>query len=178
LLHALQRRLELVNFFKHTHTVETVPILSPVFVLGLGRSGTTYLHRLLSLDPVARAPMMWELMKPVPKVGTVTASQHLADRKERAEKIKKVLGVRRLLGDRTVDDFHEIGFDLPEECLFALSDEMPLSFHYVYTCILNCDEFLESVDHAQRIRAYRSYKKVLLSSCSFFLLSVFAALLL
>ena len=82
--------------------------------LGLGRSGTTYLHHLVSLDPVVRAPIMWELMKPVPKVGTVTASQHFADRKERAEKVKKVLCVG---GDRTLDDFHEIGYDLPEECL-------------------------------------------------------------
>ena len=160
LQNVLQRRLDLVNFFKHTPAVETVPIVSPVFVLGLGRSGTTYLHRLLSLDPIVRAPMMWELMKPAPKVGTVTPSQHVADRKARAEAVKKILGVRRLLGDRTLDDFHEIGFDLPEECLFALSDEIPFSFHYVYTCMLNCDEFLGSVDHVQRLRAYRSYKKV------------------
>ena len=157
----LRRRLDLVNYFKQTPSVETVPIVSPVFVLGLGRSGTTYLHRLLSLDPTVRAPSMWELVRPVPKVGIATPAQHLADRKARADDIKKVLGVRRMLGDRTLDDFHEIGFDLPEECLFALSDEMPFSFHYVYTCMLNCDDFLGSVDHAQRLRAYRSYKKVL-----------------
>ncbi len=41
-------------------------------------------------------------------------------------------------GDRTLDDFHEIGYDLPEECLFALSDEMPLSFHYVYMISTIC----------------------------------------
>lgn len=159
----LRRRLDLVNYFKHTPSVEKVPIVSPVFVLGLGRSGTTYLHRLLSLDPIVRAPAMWELIRPVPKVGISSPSQHLEDRKARAGDIKKILGVRRLLGDRTLDDFHEIGFDLPEECLFALSDEMPFSFHFVYTCMLNCDNFLGSVDHAQRLRAYRSYKKVLSS---------------
>jgi hypothetical protein len=93
-------------------------------------------------------------------VGTATPSQHLADRKARAGDIRKILGVRRLLGDRTLDDFHEIGFDLPEECLFALSDEMPFSFHFVYTFLLNCDDFLGCVGHAQRLRAYRSYKKV------------------
>jgi hypothetical protein len=40
------------------------PVTSPVFVLGLPRTGTTFLHRLLSLDPQSRCPLTYELFDP------------------------------------------------------------------------------------------------------------------
>lgn len=36
----------------------------PVFVLGFWRSGTTFLHELLSLNPALRAPSTWQCMNP------------------------------------------------------------------------------------------------------------------
>ena len=45
--------------------VAAVPVDSPVFVLGLPRTGTTLLHRLLSLDPASRCPLTYELFDPV-----------------------------------------------------------------------------------------------------------------
>ena len=44
------------------------PIRKPIFIVGLPRTGTTFLHRLLSLDPENTAPVTWELMDPVPRV--------------------------------------------------------------------------------------------------------------
>ena len=41
------------------------PVRAPVFVLGLPRTGTTFLHRLLSLDPDAQYPRSYELLDPV-----------------------------------------------------------------------------------------------------------------
>jgi hypothetical protein len=46
------------------------PISSPVFITGLPRSGTTFLHRLMLIDPVNRAPAVWETISPSPAVGT------------------------------------------------------------------------------------------------------------
>jgi hypothetical protein len=40
------------------------PVNAPVFVLGLPRTGTTFLHRLLSLDPASRCPLTYELFDP------------------------------------------------------------------------------------------------------------------
>jgi hypothetical protein len=40
------------------------PVRAPVFVLGLPRTGTTFLHRLLSLDPASRCPQTYELFDP------------------------------------------------------------------------------------------------------------------
>jgi hypothetical protein len=37
------------------------PLLPPVFVIGLPRTGTTFLHRLLALDPHVRCPLTYEV---------------------------------------------------------------------------------------------------------------------
>jgi hypothetical protein len=41
------------------------PVTRPIFIAGLPRSGTTFLHRLLMQDPAAnRAPLVWETIYP------------------------------------------------------------------------------------------------------------------
>lgn len=40
------------------------PVRAPVFVVGHPRSGTTFLHRLLALDPRFTAPLAWQLALP------------------------------------------------------------------------------------------------------------------
>jgi Sulfotransferase family len=46
------------------------PIHQPVFITGLPRSGTTFLHRLMLTDPANRAPAVWETISPSPAAGT------------------------------------------------------------------------------------------------------------
>jgi hypothetical protein len=41
-------------------------IEQPIFITGLPRSGTTFLHRLMMTDPVNRAPLVWETISPWP----------------------------------------------------------------------------------------------------------------
>jgi hypothetical protein len=43
-----------------------VKIAPPVVAVGLPRSGTTLLHALLGVDPVHRAPVWWEALRPSP----------------------------------------------------------------------------------------------------------------
>ena len=40
------------------------PVARPIFVAGLPRSGTTFLHRLLLEDPANRGPRVWETIAP------------------------------------------------------------------------------------------------------------------
>lgn len=48
------RRLKVVDYMQRHKDVAAVPVRSPVFVMGLPRTGTTFLHRLLSLDPAGK----------------------------------------------------------------------------------------------------------------------------
>jgi sulfotransferase family protein len=43
-----------------------VPVNRPLFITGLPRSGTTFLHRLMSEDPAGRTLLLWEAMEPSP----------------------------------------------------------------------------------------------------------------
>lgn len=45
-------------------------IRQPIFITGLPRSGTTFLHRLLMTDPDNRAPAVWETIYPSPSAGS------------------------------------------------------------------------------------------------------------
>lgn len=95
--------------------------------MGLPRTGTTYLHRLLSLDPSVRAPLLWELAEPVPNVsGSAPLSEHATDRDNRMKALKRFFDyIHTPLFDNTMAHIHEIGYDLPEECILALRAELP-----------------------------------------------------
>ncbi len=64
----LRKRLKFIHYMKTAPQVLKVPIKSPIFVFGLGRSGTTFVHRLMACDPKLRSPKLWELVMPVPDV--------------------------------------------------------------------------------------------------------------
>jgi hypothetical protein len=51
-------------------SIEATPIRQPIFITGLPRSGTTFLHRLMLLDETNRAPAVWETISPSPDAGT------------------------------------------------------------------------------------------------------------
>lgn len=50
--------------------IGAAPIRQPIFITGLPRSGTTFLHRLMLTDPASRAPEVWETIYPSATAGT------------------------------------------------------------------------------------------------------------
>ena len=50
--------------------ISATPLRQPIFITGLPRSGTTFLHRLMLSDPANRAPTVWETISPSPAEGT------------------------------------------------------------------------------------------------------------
>src|SRR5215469_413300 len=55
--------------------IAAVPVVKPLFIVGFGRTGSTFLHTLLALDPQARAPRLWELWSPSPPPRQETAQR-------------------------------------------------------------------------------------------------------
>jgi hypothetical protein len=94
-----------------------VPVESPVFVVGLPRTGTTLLHTLLASLPGHRAPRMWELLAPVP------AS---AGRPEHARRIGAARRLARIsyLASPSLRVIHPIDARAPEECVWVLPHSM------------------------------------------------------
>ena len=62
----LSNRLRLVADRRRHPGIAAEVIRRPLFITGLPRSGTTFLHALLAQDPAHRAPQVWEVMHPSP----------------------------------------------------------------------------------------------------------------
>ena len=68
----LETRLRLVNIWKKADPRRGAglraangsihPVKRPIFIVGVPRSGSTYLHELLAQNPDYRAPRVWEVM--------------------------------------------------------------------------------------------------------------------
>jgi hypothetical protein len=62
----LVNRLKIqADLTRHPEIAE-VPVDRPLIITGLPRSGTTFLHRLMSTDPAGRTLLYWEAMEPSP----------------------------------------------------------------------------------------------------------------
>ena len=66
IVNSLANRLLLVEARKRAPEVFERPLVPPIVVLGIPRSGTTFLHRLLALDPANRGVPLWDLVRPLP----------------------------------------------------------------------------------------------------------------
>jgi hypothetical protein len=158
----MYRRLTFLQYLKDVPAVLKVPVRSPVFVLGLPRTGTTFLHRLLSFDPAVRAPLLWELLSPVPKIrGESKVEVFENDRTKRANAMRKLIKQRQSMGDHALQHIHEIDPDLPEECIMALTDDLPIHLSCLYSDYLEYETFFNENTGKRVVNAYAHYKKLL-----------------
>jgi hypothetical protein len=89
--------------------IVTRPRAPPIFIAGLPRSGTTFLHRLLAEDPANRAPRIWESIYPYPR--------HRAagfDAGRRKAQLQLRFFARLSPG---IGNLHPIEADSPQECI-------------------------------------------------------------
>lgn len=83
-------------------------IRTPLFIVGLPRSGTTVLHRLLAADPEHRSPLMWEVRSPSPPT--------LVDEKRRIQRATQSCKFFNWLVP-TFRYVHAVGPEVPQECV-------------------------------------------------------------
>jgi len=69
----LANRLQVVDWHRRHPDMAAADVLPPVFMIGMGRTGTTILHDLLGQDPATRVPLSWEVDKPCPPPERATA---------------------------------------------------------------------------------------------------------
>jgi hypothetical protein len=85
------------------------PLAPPIFIAGLPRSGTTFLHGLLAEDPANRAPRIWEAIYPYPKHRAAGFAAGW-----RKVQLQLRLFARLSPGIRSL---HPIEADAPQECI-------------------------------------------------------------
>jgi hypothetical protein len=117
LVRLLTNRLRLIADRRRHPAIAAEVIRRPLFITGLPRSGTTFLHALLAQDPAHRAPQVWEVMHPSPP--PEQASYATDPRITTTAKQLKWL-------DFLMPDFkkvHLIGARLPQECIAITSHD-------------------------------------------------------
>jgi hypothetical protein len=82
----------------------------PIFITGLPRSGTTFLHRLLMEDPANRAPRVWQTIYPFP-----LAKQARGGRDDRPSRVARQLRIFEKLAPE-FRGLHPLDADSPQEC--------------------------------------------------------------
>src|SRR6202166_9724 len=124
----LKTRLRLTQeWIRRSEALEVSQIQRPVFITGMPRSGSTFLHELMSEDPENRAPRVWEVMFPIPTRNGARSSVDARIRKAEA----CLWWFRRLAP--LADAVYPIRASTPHECVGIHSYTM-LSQEFVITC--------------------------------------------
>jgi hypothetical protein len=127
----------------------------PLFVLGLPRTGTTLLQRLLSLHSGARHLPFWEAYMPFPE----EADGRPLSRETRHEAARRRIATLKWVAPE-LDKIHPIDVDDPEECyhLFRSHFLVPPGFDFAYV-----PSYWQWFDERAHADTYRMHKRQLQS---------------
>jgi hypothetical protein len=124
------------------------PIDRPIFITGLPRSGTTFLHRLLLEDPDNRAPRVWQTIYPYPpKRGRDTRPARVA---------RQLRAFERLAPEFRA--LHPLDATSPQECSEITAHVFrSLRFDTTY----RIPTYRRWLDRAGHVPAYRFHRRFL-----------------
>jgi hypothetical protein len=124
------------------------PIERPIFITGLPRSGTTFLHRLLLEDPGNRAPLVWQTIYPYPP-------QTGADARV-AQVARQLRAFERLAPE--FRGLHPLDATSPQECS-EITAHVFRSLRFDTTH--HIPSYRQWLDQAGHLPAYRFHKRFL-----------------
>jgi len=111
-LETLCARLQLERDREQYPDITRQKIRQPLFIVGLPRSGTSVLHRLLGADPQHRSPLMWEVRTPSPPTRD--------DEKRRIQRATQSCNFFNWLVP-TFRYVHTVGAEIPQECVSLMT---------------------------------------------------------
>ena len=156
MLQLLEARLLIEDTYKRHPEINDQVVSQPIFVLGQGRSGTSFLINLLAANPDNGAPLQWEMMFPCPP--PEKATYRTDPRIARADKLIKQW--TRVVPQ--MEAMHEFAGDLPLEDaqIFALNFMGPSWFGQLGQ-VSSYDAYIVTVDPMLGIRYHERVLKLL-----------------
>lgn len=146
---ALVTRLLQVDARKSSPEILESPMPPPLMVVGLPRTGTTLLHRLLSLVGDMRALRTWEVRQPLPR--------------SRPD-LRRDLGKLQISAFKWaapgIDAKHRVDSDDPEECMFLMDSSLVAPTFWVLAPVFGYMDWMMEQDMR---RPYASYRELLLN---------------
>ena len=148
LINYMTQRLLFVETQKRSPAVFCSKLNAPFIITGIPRSGTTFLHRMIALDPRNAGVPFWRLFRPFP----------IPDKKDlRKSTARWELKFRRPIYPE-MDTKHFIREDQEEECIWMLG----LTFHsIVFWVIAPVSSYAEWLFAQDRTKYYQEYSLLL-----------------
>jgi len=146
---SLARRMRLVDEKKRSPEVFERPLRRPFLVMGPARSGTTHLHRLLSVDERFRGLPAWELNDPFPP--------HAGE--DRRREMAWYWYERR---DKATDHIHFADPDSPEECSLLQMSHYVAGLYWGMAPVYDYSDWLIEVAHGLDHKMYLEHRDYLL----------------
>jgi len=136
----LTNRLYIQENLRRNPEILQIPVIRPLFIIGLTRTGTTLLHNLLAQDPDVRVPLMWELMYPSPlpfkKIDGVDSRIKLSEKK-----------IRQLYSMAPqIFSIHPYNHKGPEECILLFQNALRSFYFVLYYHVPQYTEWLLQQD--------------------------------
>ncbi len=105
----LSNRLRIEEWRKTHPAVAREEIIRPIIIVGQPRTGTSILHDLMAQDPANRAPLSWEIERPVPAPQTATydTDPRIAEAQAGFDLVESIIP--------GFTAFHELGAQLAQE---------------------------------------------------------------
>lgn len=151
ILRSLRNLLMLERRERAAPMLRSRPIERPIFITGMPRSGTTFLHRLLSRDPHVATPLSWQLVYPYP-----SRAGHLGTALRKAWVQGQFYLMRRLAPE--LDTLHHVAPDEPEEC----TDITAQVFQSLrYDSVYRVPSYQSWLQHYGHLEAYRFHRRFL-----------------
>ena len=123
-------------------------IAAPLIIVGMPRTGTTFLHNLLKQDPALRAPMQWELVEPLPAAGATLGAAHVAALQAQLDQYTQLLP--------GIEEIHPMEATMAEEDVVTFSHEFSsILFWAAYNVSSYAAWVLQRPDHAHAMRWHR-----------------------
>jgi hypothetical protein len=131
-------------------TILARPIRQPIFIMGLPRSGTSFLHALLAEDPALSAPRCWQTIYPVrdhPAHGARSGPKEVQRQFDIFDKLAPEM--------RSLHPFDALS---PQEC----ADITAHSFHSLrFDMTYEVPSYRRWLDRRGHVAAYREHKRFL-----------------
>ncbi|MGB2763226.1 MAG: sulfotransferase [Candidatus Aminicenantaceae bacterium] len=153
----LANRLLLTEARKRSPETFETRLIPPIIIIGLPRSGSTFLHRMLAVDPANRAIPMWELMRPLPESAAADGKPE-----SRRKSVKLEINFRRTLAPELYSK-HYISADSPEECTWMLGLTFVTLAYWIAAPVYGYLDWYIVQDRLKKYHEYRLLLQVLQS---------------
>ena len=154
---ALANRLRIVDAHTQDPTLAEAPVQRPLIVLGLPRTGTTFLSYLLDCDPENRSLMRWESSNslPPPRAETFTTDPRIEEARVGQEMLDGL--------NPQFKAMHYEAPDGPTECVTVLAQDFKSLLWETVANVPSYGEWLLDCDETSAYEYHRSVLQLLQS---------------